>query len=201
MFDSLYFAIASAAGSIGAVVGFGIQLRTLHKSRLEIEDLRRKAARAEQENEKLKLELQDLAHKVELTRLSREKTELEVGKLRRESAPRSPIITEVSTEEVIKFGDIRFSRCVNRFDIKIAIDNEIDKDQMRDGFFDGRAFLFFLWFIPVVIGMGIIKYLDSFVLAAFFVIIFYGVLMALWLSKPRGDIKIWDALTKNRRDL
>jgi hypothetical protein len=110
MIDALYFAIASAAGALGAVVGFGIQLRTLQKSRLEIEELRRKAARAEHENEKLKLELQDLAHKVELTRLSREKTELEVSKLRREGAPRSPIITEVSTEEVLKFADIRFSR-------------------------------------------------------------------------------------------
>jgi len=110
MIDALYFAIASAAGAIGAVVGFGLQLRTLKKSRLEIDELRRKAARADQENEKLRLELQDLAHKVELTRLSREKTELEVSKLRRDGQPRSPIITEVSTEEVLKFADIRYSR-------------------------------------------------------------------------------------------
>ena len=109
MIDALYFAIASAAGAIGAVVGFGVQLRALRKSRLEIDELGRKAARAAQENEKLKLELQDLEYKVELTRLSREKTELEVAKLRREGAPRSPIITEVSTEEVMKFADVRFS--------------------------------------------------------------------------------------------
>ena len=110
MIDAVYFAIASAAGALGAVVGFGIQVRNLKKSQLEIEELRRKAARAEQESEKLRLELQDLVHRVELTRLGREKTELEIGKLRREGAPKSRLVTEVSTEEILRFTETSSQR-------------------------------------------------------------------------------------------
>lgn len=107
--DALYYAVTASAAAIGAVVGFGLQLRTLRKARLEIEDLQRKAARAEDENKKLKLELQELGHKVELTRLNKEKTELEVDRLRKAQIPTSPFLVELTTDEVIKYADLQFA--------------------------------------------------------------------------------------------
>lgn len=104
MIDAVYFAIASCAAAIGGVIGFALQVRNLEKSRLEIEELKRRAADAEAQSQKLRLELSELAHRVELTRLNRDKTELEVDRLKREQPSPSGIVTGLSNEDVLRFG-------------------------------------------------------------------------------------------------
>jgi hypothetical protein len=108
--DAAYYALAAGSAAIGGVVGFGLQVTSLRKAQLEIDELGRKQARAELENEKLRLELDDLLSKIQLSKLTKEKTELEVVKLRRDGEKSSPLVTEMTTDEVIKYADIRFSR-------------------------------------------------------------------------------------------
>ena len=85
---------------LGAVVGFGLQLHQLRqaklnyeKARLEIEALRDRAHNESKLREKLSLEVEDLRLRVE---------ERAGSKLK--------LAQTLSTDEVIRYADIRFSR-------------------------------------------------------------------------------------------
>jgi hypothetical protein len=98
--ESLLFVVMLVGPLIGAVVGFGLQLHQLRqarlnfeKAKLEIEALRERAANETMLREKLSLELEELRFRVQE---------------KRDAV--SPLIQSLSTDDVIRFADIRFSR-------------------------------------------------------------------------------------------
>ncbi len=78
------------------------------------------------------------------------------------------------------------------------LDYFIECGRKNSELFSNRPLLLFLWCFPVLAGFLSIKFLESYTFAFFIVIVLYGVLIALWFSKPDGLASTWNAF--NRRD-
>ena len=72
---------------------------------------------------------------------------------------------------------------------KIILDTEIEKDKARTSIFTNRSFLIFLMCFPIIISILVIIVSKSFVFAAFIILMWYGMILALYFSQS-------DALNK-----
>lgn len=97
--ENVWLSIALLVGPlVGAVVGFGLQLHSLRQATLN--------------HDKLKLEVEALHIRAKLEEDTRLKLSLELEELKAVRADRlkSPLVQSLSTEEVVRFAGMRFSR-------------------------------------------------------------------------------------------
>jgi hypothetical protein len=70
-----------------------------------------------------------------------------------------------------------------------VVDAEIQKDQARTALFANRSVLMFFMCFPIVVSLLIIVVSESFVFASFIILMWYGMILALYFSQS-------DALNK-----
>lgn len=110
--EALIYVALVVGPLVGAVVGFGLQLRQIRqaklandKAQLEIAELQQKARAQRELSQKLQLEIEDLQSRIALGALNCEKASLEVEDLRARSAQaKRQLVSQVSTEDVLQYG-------------------------------------------------------------------------------------------------
>ena len=79
------------------------------------------------------------------------------------------------------------------------INNEIEKDNTRTSIFGNRPFIMFLMCFPIFIGIFVVTLSKSYVFASFIILMWYGMILALYFSQSDALNKLLQNFAKLRR--